>query len=109
MTENTSMDHRSADGMVDIAAQLEQDDSGSTALGMIAQFEADAVPLEDALRGALPPDEYEVTEKMVRALRTAQDVIRKVWGDFHPGKELMPRSSQIIDWSVLHERSHTGS
>jgi hypothetical protein len=88
MTDQSTADQNELDNMVDLSAVLEQDSSGSAAREFIATFEADAAPLEAALRGALSPDEYKSTSAMAQALRAAQGVIRTVWTGFHPGKDL---------------------
>jgi hypothetical protein len=88
MNDRSTSGQNDLDTMVDLSAVLEQDSSGCAAREFIATFEADAAPLEAALRGALSPDEYNTTSAMAQALRSAQGVIRTVWTGFHPGKDL---------------------
>jgi hypothetical protein len=89
MTNQSSPRQQTAESLVDIAAQLEQDFSGNAAREMLAVFESEAAPLEAALREPLAPTDYERSQAMYKALRAAQDVIRSAWEEYHPGKNLV--------------------
>jgi uncharacterized protein YicC (UPF0701 family) len=75
--------------IVELKKVLRQDESGEATVALIQSLRNAAEPLAKALRGTLSQEEYALSEDLLQALTTAEQVLKTVWERTHPDRQLV--------------------
>jgi Type III secretion system, cytoplasmic E component of needle len=75
--------------IVELKKVLREDESGEVTQSMIQSLRKAAAPISMALRGTLSREDYVMSEELLQALTTAEEVLKTVWERIHPNRPLM--------------------
>lgn len=68
---------------VELRSVIRDDESGDATRALIQSLRDAGSPIAIALRGTLSQEEYQVSEDLLQALQTAENVLKRVWEKEH--------------------------
>lgn len=77
------------DDIVELRKVLREDEQGDATRAMIQSLRDAEAPIAASLRGTLSREEYQVSEDLLQALQTAEQVLKTAWLKAHPGRQFM--------------------
>jgi uncharacterized protein YicC (UPF0701 family) len=77
------------DEVVELKKVLQEDESGEVTQALIQSLRNAAEPIAKGLRGTLSREAYVMSEDLLQALTTAEQVLKTVWERIHPDHQLM--------------------
>ncbi len=77
------------DDIVELKKVLREDESGEATQALIHSLRNAADPIAKALHGTLSQEEYVLSEDLLQALTTAEQVLKTVWERAHPDRQLI--------------------
>jgi len=79
----------SEDDIVELKKVLRDDDRGDATRALIQSLRDAGAPIAVSLRGSLSREEYQISDDLLQALQTAEQVLSKAWQDAHPGRHFV--------------------
>ena len=77
------------DEVVELKKVLQEDESGEVTQALIQSLRNAAESIAKGLRGTLSREDYVMSEDLLQALMTAEQVLKTVWERIHPDHHLM--------------------
>jgi hypothetical protein len=77
------------DDIVELKKVLHDDESGEVTQALIQSLRNAAEPIAKSLRGTLSREDYVLSDDLLQALTTAEQVLKTVWERIHPDRQLM--------------------
>jgi hypothetical protein len=75
--------------VVGLRTVLADDESGEATRALIQSLREAGAPLSAALRGTLSQEEYRLSDDLLQALQTAEQVLKRVWERMHADRQLV--------------------
>jgi hypothetical protein len=75
--------------ILELKKVLREDVSGEVTQALIQSLRAAAGPISKTLRGTLSREDYALSDDLLQALSTAEQVLKAVWERIHPERQLL--------------------
>ena len=77
------------DDIVELKRVLRDDESGEVTQALVQSQRTAGERIGKTLRGTLPREDYALSDDLLQALTTAEQVLKTVWERIHPNRQLM--------------------